>query len=54
MSEMFAEALHHQNVRIYRQELALERAPLKRARLKTLIAREQMAAEDHGWPPTLG
>jgi hypothetical protein len=53
MSEMFAEALHHQNVRIYRRELALEGMPLKRARLKTLIARAAMTAEDHGWPATL-
>jgi hypothetical protein len=54
MSEAFDETLHHQNVRIYRRELALEWAPLKRARLKTLIAREKMAAEDYGWPATLG
>jgi hypothetical protein len=54
MSEAFAEALHHQNVRTYRRELALEWMPLRRAKLKTLIAREKMAAEDHGWPATLG
>ena len=52
MSEAFAEALHHQNVRNYRRELALEPMPLKRAKLKTLIAREKMTAEDHGWPVT--
>jgi hypothetical protein len=39
-------------VRIYRRELAVEWAPLKRAKLKTLIAREMMAAEDYGWPAT--
>ena len=54
MSEAFSEAMHHQNVRNYRRELALEWAPLKRAKLKTLIAREKMAAEDHGWPATVG
>ena len=53
MSEAFAEALHHQNVRTYRRELALEGVPFKRAKLKTLLAREKMAAEDHDWPATL-
>jgi hypothetical protein len=53
MSEAFAEAMHHQSVRTYRRELALEPMPLKRARLKTLIARAKMDAEDHGWPATL-
>ena len=53
MSDAFAEAMHHQSVRTYRRELALEPMPLKRARLKTLIARAKMDAEDHGWPATL-
>jgi hypothetical protein len=53
MSEAFDEAMHHQSVRNYRRELALEPMPLKRARLKTLIARAMMVAEDHGWPATL-
>jgi hypothetical protein len=53
MSEAFAEAMHHQTIRTYRRELALEPMPLKRAKLKTLIARAAMTAEDHGWPATL-
>jgi hypothetical protein len=53
MSETFAERMHHQTIRTYRRELALEPMPLKRARLKTLIARAGMVAEDHGWPATL-
>jgi hypothetical protein len=54
MSEAFAEAMHHQIIRDYRRELALESVPLKRAKLKTLIARAGMAAAEHGWPETLG
>ena len=53
MSEAFAEAVHHESIRNYRRELALEPMPLKRARLKTLIARAKMDAEDHGWRATL-
>jgi hypothetical protein len=53
MSEAFAEAMHHQAIRTYRRELALEPMPIKRAKLKTLIARAKMDAEDHGWPSTL-
>jgi hypothetical protein len=50
MPEAFAEAMHHERLRLYRRELLLAPAGMARARLITLIARENMAAEYHGWP----
>jgi hypothetical protein len=52
MSTAFGEAMHHQRVRTYRQELSLAPLGLKRAKLLTLIAREKMAAEEQGWAET--
>jgi hypothetical protein len=52
MSTAFVEAMHHQRVRTYRLELSLAPLGLKRAKLLTLIAREQMHAEEEGWPET--
>ena len=52
MSNVFAEAMHHQTVRNYRLELACVVPGLKRARLLTLLARLKFAAEEHGWPAT--
>ena len=53
MSKAFAEAMHHQSVRIYRQELLFTPVGLKRARLLTLIARAKMTAEYEEWPETI-
>jgi hypothetical protein len=52
MSNAFAEATHHETLRIYRRELALEPMPIRRAKLITLIARAKMDADDHGWSST--
>ena len=52
MLESVAEHEHHQHVREYRQELMLAPTGLKRSRLMTLLAREEVLARDEGWPPT--
>jgi hypothetical protein len=52
MPRAFAEAMHHQTLRTYRQELLVAPVGLKRARLLTLIARARMTAEEEGWPET--
>ena len=52
MLESAAESEHHQKVQKYRQDLKLAPAGLRRSRLMTLIAREEMLAQEEGWPPT--
>ena len=47
-----AEIVHHQTVRKYRLELTTAPPGLGRAKLMTLLARMEMAAEEHGWPET--